>query len=278
MDIDDDKAPAPRDRLLQAFRTLCGQHPKRPARTPRGEPAVLRVIAPLALLVIAAIVVCTGFGLRAGAAGRRLSRGRAPPGFGGSGRGPAGGIPRPCQRRAQAHPRARAGLRPQGTALRDRAWGQRPRGPTHARPQRAHRRLVQLGVGAPGDCDDEPPAAARRSHRVRPCGLCRHSPCGSSAGSACCSPGASSMCRSSNIEDVLTGLPNHNRFFELFDQAVAARQGMETLGLRHPRSRRLRRGERRARLRRRGRGAGRDRQTAAGGAATQRGDRQTWQR
>ena len=30
-------------------------------------------------------------------------------------------------------------------------------------------------------------------------------------------------------EDVLTGLPNHNRFFELFDQAVAARQGTEPL-------------------------------------------------
>jgi hypothetical protein len=62
VDTDDDKAPAPRARVLQAFRTLSGQHPKRPERMSRGEPVVLRAIAPLALLVMAAIVVCTGLG------------------------------------------------------------------------------------------------------------------------------------------------------------------------------------------------------------------------
>src|SRR5262249_53071839 len=30
-------------------------------------------------------------------------------------------------------------------------------------------------------------------------------------------------------EDVLTGLPNHTRFFELFEQAIATRSGDETL-------------------------------------------------
>jgi diguanylate cyclase (GGDEF)-like protein len=33
------------------------------------------------------------------------------------------------------------------------------------------------------------------------------------------------------LEDMLTGLPNHNRFFALLDQAVAARQGEQTLVL-----------------------------------------------
>src|SRR3977135_1732508 len=41
---------------------LSGQHPDRPARSRRGEPAVLRVIAPLALLVMIATVICVGFG------------------------------------------------------------------------------------------------------------------------------------------------------------------------------------------------------------------------
>jgi len=49
-------------RLLQAVRIWSGQHPDRPARMTRGEPAVLRVIAPLALLILVATVICTGFG------------------------------------------------------------------------------------------------------------------------------------------------------------------------------------------------------------------------
>jgi diguanylate cyclase (GGDEF)-like protein len=40
-----------------------GQHPGRPARMRRGEPAVLRLIAPLALLVVAATLVCSALGL-----------------------------------------------------------------------------------------------------------------------------------------------------------------------------------------------------------------------
>src|SRR5262249_24950645 len=37
-------------------------HPDRPARMTRGEPVVLRVIAPLALLILIATLICTGFG------------------------------------------------------------------------------------------------------------------------------------------------------------------------------------------------------------------------
>ena len=50
----------------------------------------------------------------------------------------------------------------------------------------------------------------------------------------CCSPRASSACSGSNTRTPLTGLPNHNRFFEVFDQALAARRGTENAGLRCP--------------------------------------------
>jgi diguanylate cyclase (GGDEF)-like protein len=46
-------------RILHAW---TGQHPGRPARMTRGEPAVLRLIAPLALIVVAATVVCSALG------------------------------------------------------------------------------------------------------------------------------------------------------------------------------------------------------------------------
>ena len=68
MDIGEDDAPAVRlralrNRLLRAFRLLSGQHPDRPERAMRGEPAVLRIIAPLALLVVVAAVFCVGWTL-----------------------------------------------------------------------------------------------------------------------------------------------------------------------------------------------------------------------
>jgi len=56
-------ALASKDRLLRTFRAWSGQHPARPARMARGEPAVLRLIAPLALLLMAAVIICMGLGL-----------------------------------------------------------------------------------------------------------------------------------------------------------------------------------------------------------------------
>ncbi len=58
----EDSAPAFKDRLLRACRVWSGRHPDRPARMARGEPAILRVIAPLAILVVIAALACTGFG------------------------------------------------------------------------------------------------------------------------------------------------------------------------------------------------------------------------
>ena len=58
----DKSVPAFKDRLLRAFDAWSGRHPERPARLARGEPAVLRIIAPLAVLVVIAALACAGFG------------------------------------------------------------------------------------------------------------------------------------------------------------------------------------------------------------------------
>jgi len=49
-------------RLWQSLRVWSGQHPERPSHIAQAEPAVLRLIAPLAFLVISAIVVGTALG------------------------------------------------------------------------------------------------------------------------------------------------------------------------------------------------------------------------
>jgi diguanylate cyclase (GGDEF)-like protein len=46
-------------RWLQTIGALTGQHPKRPPRMARAEPAILRFIGPLALLVLVATIVCS---------------------------------------------------------------------------------------------------------------------------------------------------------------------------------------------------------------------------
>src|SRR5437764_3873777 len=52
--------PAWRTRVLRMIAACVGRHPGRPHRKLTAEPAVLRLIAPLAFLVFAAIVACTG--------------------------------------------------------------------------------------------------------------------------------------------------------------------------------------------------------------------------
>src|SRR5262249_36782334 len=51
-----------KDRALRALSAWSGLHPTRPARNMRGEPRVLRAIAPLAFLTMAAIIACIGMG------------------------------------------------------------------------------------------------------------------------------------------------------------------------------------------------------------------------
>ena len=228
MDIDDDKAPAPRDRLLQAFRTLCGQHPKRPARTPRGEPAVLRVIAPLALLVIAAIVVCTGLGyVLARQADDYLEAEHR--------RALAGAV-----EALQAVSPDLASVEPKLIRVFERASGLKE---LHFETEPGGSgREVQPMLDRNGrivgwfSWESERPATAMMNRLLPLAGLIGFGLAGF-AGLAMwqLSRLGLLLARSEQhvqkleYEDVLTGLPNHNRFFELFGQAVAARQGMEPL-------------------------------------------------
>jgi hypothetical protein len=55
----EDNAPALKDRLLQAFRVWSGRDPERLAR---DEPLILRTVAPLAVLIIVAVLAGTGLG------------------------------------------------------------------------------------------------------------------------------------------------------------------------------------------------------------------------
>jgi diguanylate cyclase (GGDEF)-like protein len=55
----EDNAPAFKDRLRQAFRVWSGRDPDRLAS---GEPLILRIVAPLAVLLIVAVLAGAGFG------------------------------------------------------------------------------------------------------------------------------------------------------------------------------------------------------------------------
>jgi diguanylate cyclase (GGDEF)-like protein len=228
VEIDEDKAPAPRDRLLQAFRALCGQHPERPARTTRGEPAVLRVIAPLALLVIAAIIVCTGLGyVLARQADDYLEAEHR--------RALAGAV-----EALQAVSPDLASVESKLIRVLERASGLKEL--RFENEPAGTGREVQPMLDRNGrivgwfSWESERPATAMMNRLLPLAGLIGFGLAGF-AGLAMwqLSRLGLLLARSEQhvqkleYEDVLTGLPNHNRFFELFDQAVTARQGTEHL-------------------------------------------------
>ncbi len=97
--------------------------------------------------------------LWAGETSRRLFRGRASPGAVRRARRAAHGFAGARPGRSPIHSHARARVRSQGPEVRDRAVRECAPGAVLARPQGAHRRLVQLGAGSAGDRDDEPRAA-----------------------------------------------------------------------------------------------------------------------
>jgi hypothetical protein len=72
----EDNAPALKDRLLQAFRVWSGRDPERLAR---DEPLILRTVAPLAVLIIVAVLAGTGLGCRRGHPESRRRRARPQP-------------------------------------------------------------------------------------------------------------------------------------------------------------------------------------------------------
>jgi len=62
VEFGEEAAPSTKRRWWGIIDAWSGQHPQRPPEITSGEPAILRLIAPLALLVMVAIVVCSGLG------------------------------------------------------------------------------------------------------------------------------------------------------------------------------------------------------------------------
>jgi hypothetical protein len=56
----EESSPGKWSGLRRALAACSGRHPDRPRRKLTAEPAVLRLIAPLACLMFAATIVCTG--------------------------------------------------------------------------------------------------------------------------------------------------------------------------------------------------------------------------
>jgi diguanylate cyclase (GGDEF)-like protein len=214
------------DQLLRAFRTWSGQHPDRPARMARGEPAVLRVIAPLALLVLVATVICTGFGyMLARQADDHLEAGRRQSLAGAVEALRASDLARVDLEFIRALERVSGlkGLRfetePVGGdrnvhSLLDRkgrilgwlSW--ESEGPATAMMTRLLPLAVLIVLGLVG-------FAALAMWQLSRLGLLLAK--------------SEQHVQRLEYQDVLTGLPNHNHFFELLDQAVAARHGTEAL-------------------------------------------------
>jgi diguanylate cyclase (GGDEF)-like protein len=219
---------APKGRLLQTFGAWSGQHPARPARVVRGEPVVLRIIAPLALVLMAALIVCAGLGYvlasqsdDAVEAERRRSLTamietlqRVSPGF------------------VDVDPKLIADIE-RASGLNDLRFEAEPA---------AGNRDMQSVLDSNGrilgwfSWEPERPATAMM-HRLLPLATLIALGLGGFAALAMWQLNrlgyklarSEQQVQKLECEDALTGLPNHNYFFELFDEVLATRKDGETL-------------------------------------------------
>jgi diguanylate cyclase (GGDEF)-like protein len=225
---EDQTASALRERFARAFALWTGPHPLRPARVSRGEPAVLRVIGPLALLVLAAIVVCTGLGyVLARQADDYLEAEHR--------QALSGAV-----QALQAVSPNLASVEPQLIRVLERASGLK--GLRFETEPAESGREVQSMLDRNGriigwfSWEPERPATAMMSRLFPLAGLIGLGLVGL-AGLAMWQLRRLGLLLAKSerhvqkleFEDVLTGLPNHNRFFELFEQALARRQGQDAL-------------------------------------------------
>ncbi len=228
MDLEEAKAPISGDRLLQKFQAWSGQHPARPARAVRREPAVLRMIAPLAFVLVVACVVCAWIGSTlARQADERLeaeqrqslsaavetlqrvlpSLSKSDPQFVGALERLSGLKDLRFEAEAVSGDRtAQSVLDRNGRILGWFSW--EPVRPATAMVDRLFPFAVAIGLGLLV-------FAALAMWQLTRLGLSL----------------AKSEQRVQRLEyeDVLTGLPNHNHFFEVFDERLAARRGKENL-------------------------------------------------
>jgi diguanylate cyclase (GGDEF)-like protein len=217
-----------KDRVLRALSTWSGVHPGRPARTARGEPAVLRAIAPLAFLTMAAIVACTAMGYFLA---RQVD----------------GGLE---SERRQALAGAIELLRTVPASLSvdvakllsalERASGLK--GLRFETEPASGDREVQSMLDRNGrivgwfSWEPERPATAMMTRLMPLVGFIALGVAGFAA-LAMWQLGRLGLLLANSeqhvqklgYEDILTGLPNHDHFFELFDRAVATRHGTECL-------------------------------------------------
>ena len=222
-----------KDRVLRALSTWSGLHPGRPARTARGEPAVLRAIAPLAFLTMAAIIACIGMGYflarqvdggleaerRQALAGAIEALRMVPANLSGDGLKPLGAKLVPALERASGLKGLRFETDPANSdrevqSMLDRngrivgwfSW--EPERPATAMMSRLMPLVGFIALGVAG-------FAALAMWQLGRLGLLLAN--------------SEQHVQKLGYEDILTGLPNHDHFFELFDRAVATRHGTESL-------------------------------------------------
>jgi diguanylate cyclase (GGDEF)-like protein len=220
--------PALMDRLLRALHTWSGQHPPHPALMASGEPAVLRIIAPLAFLVVATIIVSTGLGyMLARQADDHLEAEHR--------QALSGAI-----EALQAVTPNFARVEPRLIQVLERASGLKAlkfeTDPVSG--EREAQSMLNRNGRIVGWFSWEPerPATAMMNRILPVAGLIALGLAGFAAlamwqlSRLGLKLAESKQCvQKLEHEDALTGLPNHSHFFKLFDQAMATRQGSEQL-------------------------------------------------
>jgi diguanylate cyclase (GGDEF)-like protein len=221
-------APALRERLQKALHALSGRHPQRLAATRASEPAVLRLIAPLAILVFAAIVVCTGLAYMLAKQADDFLEAQHRQALAGA----VEALQAVSPDLAHVEPKLILVLE-RASGLKDLKFEPEPNGRGRDVQSMLDRKGRIVGWFS---WEPERPATAMMNRLL---------PLAASIALGLVGFAALAMWQLGRLgfqlakseqhaqrlefEDLLTGLPNHNHFFGLLDQAVAARQGEETL-------------------------------------------------
>jgi len=215
-----------KNRVLRALSAWSGLHPTRPARSARGEPAVLRAIAPLAFLTMAAIVACIGMGyVLARQVDGELVTGRR--------QALAGAVEALRMVNLQADWAKLVPALERASGLKGLRFETEP-----ASGDREVQSMLDRNGRIVGwfSWEPEQPATAMMTRLMPLVGFIALA-AGGFAALALWQLGRLGLSLANNeqlvqtlgYEDLLTGLPNHDHFFDQFDHALAKRHGMEFL-------------------------------------------------
>jgi diguanylate cyclase (GGDEF)-like protein len=222
------QTPIAKDRLLNSLRTWSGQHAQRPVRVIRRKPAMLRIIASLVLLLVVALSVCAALSyLLAWQSDNELEAAQRQSLLGA------------VEALRVVTPDA---IKPDPKLLPVLERTSGLKGLRFEREPSADDRVVQSVLGRNGRIVGwfswEPARPATRMiQRLLPlAGLIAVTLFGLAVlvvwdfrrlGRSLSK--SEQRIRRLEYEDILTGLPNHNRLAGVFDEALAARKGDETL-------------------------------------------------